>query len=415
MTGSVRDARSLRIAWTGSPPVEGGGVPGVAYQLIEGLLARGHVVDCYVADGGGALPGPLVDAGLGVVSSGGTWQWGRWYSRTAVAAFAFGLAFRAWGQRQLTHTLVRRHADVPYDVVYQFSNIEMPGLKRHRSKLPPIVLHPETHAAGELRWYLREAALRRRCEPRWKTATVRPILEIRKFLQRDHARHADLVVCISESFREELVADYRIERSRTVLAPNPIDLDTWTFEDHAPGRPSSIVFVSRMSARKGVEQVVALSHRLADLEGVVDIKFIGGYTQWSDYRPLLDDIEPRVATVLGPLPHDEVRHLVTEADLLIQPSKYEPFGLTVGEALAAGTPVVATSAVGATDFVHGSAVLTTPVDDLDALEQGVRRMLRDSATVTGLRAAARAEAERSFSQGDVVGTIEAALVRLSPT
>jgi glycosyltransferase involved in cell wall biosynthesis len=337
------------------------------------------------------------------------WKWDRWYSRNPFVAFIAGLAVRGVGQQRLARSVVERHRACPYDVVYQFSNIEMPGLVQRRAQLPPIVLHPETHVAGELRWYRREVDLRRRCEPRWRSFVVRPVLAARANLQRRHAKVASLVVCISGSFRDQLLRDYGVDAARTVVVANPIALDEFVLDDHPPGTPMSVVFVGRISTRKGVDQIVELSRRLADLEGEVELSVVGGFTQWSDYRPLLADLDRRTAHELGHLPHDEVRKLLATADVAIQPSAYEPFGLTIGEALASGTPVVATDAVGATEFVGGPAVAVVPAGDPDAFERAVREMLERVRTHPELRASARAEAERAYALDLVVEQLEAAL------
>lgn len=84
--------------------------------------------------------------------------------------------------------------------------------------------------------------------------------------------------------------------------------------------------------------------------------------------------------------------------------------LTVGEALACGTPVVITDVVGAGDYVSGPAVVKVPINDADALEAAVRTMLeRIRAGGVGLRYEARRQAKKRFSTELVVRQIEEAL------
>lgn len=402
----------MRIAWIGAGPAEGG-VGGVAKAIITRMAERGHEIDCFVPGGLTALPELPECSRLRVFSAGGWWQWRRWYSRTQIAAFVSSLLARALAQLQLTRVLRTEHRACPYDVVYQFSNIEMFGLQRQLSKLPPIVIHPETHIAGELRWYRRETSLRRRCETRWRSAAVRVVLEIRSRRQRRHVTHADLVVCISNSFRDDLMRDYGVSLERTVVVPNPVDLDLFRPDLHENPDLLTLVFIGRMSVRKGLEHLIELSHRLDDLSGQIKLKFVGGHSLWSDYRPLLEGVNLGVAELIGPVSFPEIPRLVAAADVLIQPSAYEPFGLTVAEALACGTPVVITEAVGAGDFVEGSSVVKVKSSDPDALEHGVRTMIErvrcDSAS---LREEARSAAERAFDVIDVVAELETRLAEL---
>ncbi len=108
---------------------------------------------------------------------------------------------------------------------------------------------------------------------------------------------------------------------------------------------------------------------------------------------------------------------MADSDLLIQPSKYEPFGLTVGEALASGLPVVVTDEVGAAEDVSSQCARVAPVGDIEALESEVRHLITQiqRGQTAQLRAAARAEAERLFDPRRVAESIARALDEFAAT
>src|SRR4051794_33429847 len=53
-------SRSLHIAWLGPAPGEDGGVTGVGTELLYGLAALGHRIDCFFPSSGQKLPMRLV-------------------------------------------------------------------------------------------------------------------------------------------------------------------------------------------------------------------------------------------------------------------------------------------------------------------------------------------------------------------
>lgn len=406
----------MRIAWIGPTPSEDGGGPFVGTQLLQGLVAAGAEVDCFVAARPEDMPPRLTGLpGLDLVLADSGWRWGRWYSRHPMVAFFSGNAARLLAQRSLADRVAERHRARPYDVLYQFSQTELTALRRRARELPPIVLHPSTHAAGELFWHRAESELSRRCEPARKRLLVRAMLSARARAQRRDVQLARRVLGVSARFAEHLARDYRIPAERLGVVPNPIDLDRFRPPPTAPSAtaPLDLLFVSRMSARKGVELVVDLSHRIADLAGAVRIRAVGGPTSWSDYRRLLADLNPATAVDEGQMSPFHLSLLYGTAGAVLQPSRYEPFALTVGEALASGTPVVASDEVGAIDGVDPAVCRVFPSGDAEAFEYAVRTLVEDISgpAETSLRTLARAEAERLFGIERITGLLLDELAR----
>jgi glycosyltransferase involved in cell wall biosynthesis len=162
--------------------------------------------------------------------------------------------------------------------------------------------------------------------------------------------------------------------------------------------------------RKGIEDVIALTHRLSDLAGRVQIVVVGGGSLWSDYRPLLEDLNPEIALVAGSSSRSEVAEMMSRCRCLIQASHYEPFVLTVGEALASGVPVIATTEVGAAEHLDPEVATVIPVGDVDALEAAVRAEVARGPLTEERRERCRAEAEARFAI-DVVGATTLAELR----
>lgn len=377
----------------------------MASVLLRALAEEGAAVTAYVPaqlDGRSDLELP----GVEIVAVPTRWRYGKWYSRNDTTKFATGGMSRVAQLRRTGALIEHDHVRKRFDAVYQFSVPEMPALVGRRDALPPIVVHPETHAAAEREWLRSERRLIQANV--FRAAVVDAALASRSTVQSRHLKLATRVIAPSRRFADLMIRDYQLASEAVVVIPNPIDLTRFQPSEVPRVGPQSIVFASRIAARKGVERVVDLSHRLDALAGVVVLDVFGDRSLFSDYRRLLDTANPRMLRYHGHVSATVLAEHVRRAAVLIQPSSYEPFALTVAEALASGVPVVTTSEVGATEDVDPRCSIRVDVDDGEGLADGVRRMLdsdRDAGLRRTTRALARSEAERLFAPAVVAKAV----------
>lgn len=407
----------MRIAWMGPMPNNGGGATGAGRQFLAELSRQGVEVDCYFPGEMEALPEDLrneKNLRFYILSSG--FQWNRWYSRNNYLAFVTGQIANLRCEMKLARLLVKNHKRNPYDLVYQFSHIEMHALKKYKRHLPPIVLHPSVHAAGELQWHRKEEHLSRMSESWASRIAVRLLLLIRSNVQKKHIQAADYVISKSRNFAAEMMRDYSLKPEKVpCIIRNPIDIERFKPDParmaKPPEGPVTFLFVSRIAVRKGTEMIVELSHRFADLEGKVQIRIVGNHTLWSDYRGLLKDLNPRIAAYRSEISGKEMKRLYHTVDALIQPAHYEPFGNTVGEALACGLPVISSDKVGAAEGVDPLCCRIFPAGDINALEMQVRQLYQELLTPKRkeISEAARSEAIRLYTNQVIVSDLIANL------
>jgi glycosyltransferase involved in cell wall biosynthesis len=238
---------------------------------------------------------------------------------------------------------------------------------------------------------------------------------IRAVVQRRRMRGARLLVCISRVFRDHLLRDYRFPLEDTVVIPNPVRLDRFSelSADRRVGQPATVLVLGRVAARKGIEDVIAMAWRLRERGIDARVRVVGGPSLWSDYTKLLADLPPENSEYAGHVAPADIPAELARADVLLQASKYEPFGLTVGEALAAGVPVVATSEVGAIEQIDRAVVAEVAPGDVEGLATAVEEILGRLAASPGeMRRLARSEAERRFAPELVCEQISLALQQL---
>ncbi|MBW4664830.1 MAG: glycosyltransferase family 1 protein [Chroococcus sp. CMT-3BRIN-NPC107] len=169
-----------------------------------------------------------------------------------------------------------------------------------------------------------------------------------------------------------------------------------------------ILYVGRFDPRKGIETLVRAVGQL-QLRGKKDINLIigGGSRPGQSDGMERDRIESIVAelgmtdfTIFPGRLGDETLHTYyAAADVCVVPSHYEPFGLVAIEAMASGTPVIA-SDVGGLQFTvvpEETGLLAPPKDDV-AFAQAIDRILSLSPTdKENMGIAARKRVEKLFS------------------
>nr|WP_281287146.1 glycosyltransferase [Actinotalea subterranea] len=229
---------------------------------------------------------------------------------------------------------------------------------------------------------------------------------------------ADLVVANSAAARDVVASALpRVGGAVRVVhngVPGPATEPAPAQHDRA--EPWRLVVVGRLSPRKGIDVALDAVDALvlAGYDVTLDVcgTVFPGY-EWYE-RELRDAAtgRPRLigrVQLLGYV-HPTWPHLAA-ADVVLVPSRSEPFGNTAVEGMLARRPVVASRAQGLAEVVHdGRTGLLVAPGDATALAGAVRRLLDDAGLRQGLADAARTEALARFSTGryaaDVVRALE---------
>lgn len=367
----------MRIAWIGGA-APGGGVGGFGRMLVSGLLERGFDVTLFSYDPFEQLRELLGSASnLTIIHEPLRWEWNRWYSRHPIGVFLSSSVQRVAAYKRLVRRLVELNHQRAFDVVLQFSQTEIFNLADHLDELPPVLLLPCVHAAGELRWHRKESAFALRSEPWWRHRIVRANLAYRAALQRKTLAKVYGQIGMSRRFNELMQQDYgvRPERQAVVYQPMPPQSQSGTV---APHRKVKLLYVGRISVRKGIDLLIELSHRLNDLKDQVELEIIGGPSFWSDYSKHLRHLNPAVAKYVGSKPHEQIISAMAQADLLLVPSQYEPGGIVVAEALSQGCRVVVSHEVGSAEPLSDTVCYRFPAGDMDAFERTCRAAVEQS-------------------------------------
>jgi glycosyltransferase involved in cell wall biosynthesis len=139
-----------------------------------------------------------------------------------------------------------------------------------------------------------------------------------------------------------------------------------------------VLFVGTSERRKGIVSLVAAMERVQRHDPQLRLVVAGARGDG------LRGDESIVMTELGYVDDSTLAALYRGAEMLAFPSRYEGFGLPVLEAMAHGTPVVASN-VTAIPEAGGDAAHYFPPDDVDALAAAITRIRADTAHARALR------------------------------
>lgn len=193
----------------------------------------------------------------------------------------------------------------------------------------------------------------------------------------------------------------RIPRAADAIIDCGVDLELFSPRPRGRDPRPHFLCIGTLSARK---QVVELAEAFARLAPGGRLTFLGD-------GPLRGELEGRPGVcVQGRVPHPEVAGWIARADVVCQPSRVEPFGQALLEAMAMERAVVGTIHGGHAEFVTPDAgVLVDPADPhalLDALSEAAALGTPHPAART---AAAEHDVRRQAAR--MAGVLEAALSR----
>lgn len=218
-------------------------------------------------------------------------------------------------------------------------------------------------------------------------------------------RGARRIFTFSDHVGDLLASDFGIprERVRTVYAGPNFDVAQTRARRWGADVPPNVLFVGREFERKGGDVLLRAFARVREALPGATLTIVGP-------RELSVD-QPGV-TALGFLnkddPADYARlvHAYQTAALFCFPTRFEPFGLAVLEAMYFGLPCVATRAWAIPEMVvDGQTGYTVPDGDAGGFADGMLRVLADPALASRFGTAARARAEAHFSWAAVTRTM----------
>lgn len=202
---------------------------------------------------------------------------------------------------------------------------------------------------------------------------------------------ADEVLAVSQYTSDSVRQSMGVDGARVIR--NGIDTDFYSPGiAKAPRRdrePFRILFVGNPSRRKGADLLAPIMTGLGD---GFELRYTGGLRNGVNV-----DSRPNLVCV-GRLDEDQLREEYRRADVLLFPSRLEGFGYVAAEAMACGTPVVASNRSSLPEVVEDKVTgLLCPMDEVGAFVEALSELRDDPGKLERFGTAARARAVAHFS------------------
>jgi glycosyltransferase involved in cell wall biosynthesis len=214
------------------------------------------------------------------------------------------------------------------------------------------------------------------------------------WLDVQSARRADVLVAVSEHTRQDAIhwLDYPAERIYVTPEAAAPDMRPATPEEVAAvrarlGLPQRfILYLGDTDHRKGVQRLIAAFSRWREACGEHEAALVVAGPLHRPDGLLFPDLPALVRSLgleravrfLGPVTEDVKHALYSAATLYVFLSEYEGFGLPPLEAMACGTPVLASNTSSLPEVVGQAGVLVDPVDEAAVVGALGRLMASDA-------------------------------------
>jgi glycosyltransferase involved in cell wall biosynthesis len=211
-------------------------------------------------------------------------------------------------------------------------------------------------------------------------------------LERRTYRLADSIICDCHDTKQVLMERYGIPPDKIGVIQCAVDTERFHPLEQ-PKQPDTLLYVGRISRRKGIDFLIrSLPPVVAAVPGV-RLLVAGKGEYLHRMKALVRELGmEQYVTFLGFVPDGELNRLYNQASVVVVPSVFEGFGISVIEALAAGTRVVGTDVDGVREILSNSLYgVLVPYGDTVALAEAMITELREPRRAGELRPEYRVE------------------------
>jgi alpha-maltose-1-phosphate synthase len=223
-------------------------------------------------------------------------------------------------------------------------------------------------------------------EPQWASTLTGTLDSAEKLARKDDELRLATRVVVASTFTSQTLSESPCSAKIDILpygAPPAVSREITKLSG-----PLKVLFAGSLGQRKGLSYLLKA---IELLKGAVELTLLG--------RKVIDGCAPLESAVrthrwLPSLSHGAVLREMRDHDVLVLPSLFEGFGLVILEAMAQGTPVIATGHTAGPDVIEdGRDGFIVPIRSAEAIAEKLDLLARDRERLASLKFAAQQKAQ----------------------
>lgn len=330
-------------------------------QIAAGLINRGHSVDFYAPTGSKADPANLVTLDLEPLAN----DYESFQSLLVNPAYASDNIPATW-DAYLAEEMFRRADSGEYDILlFHHPEVALPFVRRYPDVNVVYIMHD-------------------------------PITPLQKQTLEMYASPNQHLVSVSDKQRETAPG-------LPYLATIYNGIDTAYFTP-GPKTDDYLLFLGSILPRKGTKEAIEVAQKSGEKLVIVGPTYPDNQEYFDTFvKPFIDGEQIRY---LGHVAHNQTAGLFQNAKAFLMPIQWEePFGLTMAEALACGTPVIAMNR-GSVPEIIDNGKTGYIVSSVDEMVDAIKRLDSISSETC------RKDAKKRFSVEAMILAYESAFLKL---
>lgn len=227
---------------------------------------------------------------------------------------------------------------------------------------------------------------------------------ITRILIKHFSKLADSIIAISKAVKENNCTIFHVKKDKVKVIYNAIDFLVIPTNESKLSQSDKFIIgsVGKISKQKGFDTLIKAFSIVAKTHSNCMLEIVGTITD-TDYCKNILALPEKLAVsdkviFTGVLPYNEVYERLYSWDIFVLASEYEGFGLVIIEAMATGTPVIASNVDAIPEIIKSNENgLLFQVKNSDDLAEKIMKMIENNEEANKMAIQAKKDVYNRFS------------------